>query len=202
MWRSFTDGEREAFSASAPARVMLKGELPDIAPLFIPARYYRPNRRQAVKWVVLHTAECTEAPSGARAVAHYFETIDREASAHFCVDRDEIVQCVSMLHTAFAAPPLNDSGVHVELVGVARQTPEQWADDYSTGELERAARLVRAVCERFSIPLELVDADGLKAGKGGITTHFAVTSAFHQSDHVDPGPNFPAVDFLTLVQSP
>jgi hypothetical protein len=68
----------------------------------------------------------------------------------------------------------------------------------------RAAELVRAICKRWDIPLERVDAAGLLAGKRGITSHAAVGAAFKKSTHVDPGGvgdvRWPWELFLRLVR--
>jgi hypothetical protein len=188
--------------APAPGVHELAGELPEHAPRFVRAKHFRawasPTSRQ-ITHVVIHTAECSESPTGAEAVAAYFASIDRPASAHFCLDSDSAVQCVRLDDVAFAAPPLNDAGVHIELAGFARQSAEEWADAYSSAEVERLARLVGSLCRRFALPIVYVDAAGLKAGAKGITTHADVSNAFHQSDHQDPGPHFPMARLLEIA---
>lgn len=167
----------------------------------IRARHFRalaPGRR--VDWVVLHTAEVPETATSAEAVARYFATTERIASAHFCVDSDSIVQCVSLDDVAFAAPGANANGVQIEMSGRANQGRAGWADAYSTAMLARTADLVAALCDRYDLPVVAIEPSGLRQGLRGITTHHAVTLAFRRSTHADPGPNFPMADFLEAVR--
>ena len=39
--------------------------------------------------------------------------------------------------------------------------------------------------------MQFIDAEGLKAGKKGVTTHAEVSKAFKKSNHTDPGLGFP-----------
>jgi hypothetical protein len=153
-----------------------------------------------VSWIVVHTAECAETSKSAENVAAFLVS-RQDASCHFVVDNDSIVQQRSVTRQAGAAPGSNHAAIHIELAGYAAQTPEQWADSYSEAMLDRTATLVAALCERFNLPVEFVDADGLKLNARGITTHAAVSKAFKKSTHTDPGKNFPMVGFLDAVRS-
>jgi N-acetyl-anhydromuramyl-L-alanine amidase AmpD len=169
---------------------------------FIQARWFTKGPRGGpIQLAVMHTVEVPEKPTTAEAVARYFATTDRKASAHWCCDADSTVGCVRESDIAYAAPGSNHNGVHVELAGYAAQTGKDWADPYSQRMLkEQAAPLVRAICKRHAIPTRFVDAAGLKAGQWGITTHAEVTKAFHRSSHTDPGAGFPIASFIEMVQ--
>jgi hypothetical protein len=189
-----------------PATVaVFKPDFPTLIPTFVPAKYFRAwvgVQGRIITHVIIHTAECSESPTGAEAVASFFKMgPPSPASAHFCVDNNSTVQCVRIADVAFAAPPLNDKGVHIELAGVARQTLAEWNDPYSRDELARCAILVAEICKKYNIPVVYVDATGLKANQWGITTHMQVSNAFHQSNHQDPGVNFPMNEFLAMVQA-
>jgi N-acetyl-anhydromuramyl-L-alanine amidase AmpD len=123
------------------------------------------------------------------------------ASAHFVVSDRETIQQVRLRDTAWAAPGANELGIQIEMVGRANQTAEQWADAYSTAMLERVAVLVAALCAELGIPARMVDADGLRRGDLGITTHAAVTRAWRRSTHVDPGPSWPGDAFIAAVEA-
>jgi N-acetyl-anhydromuramyl-L-alanine amidase AmpD len=169
---------------------------------FIQAKHFTPATRGGFDVVVMHTMEAPEKPKVARAVANWFAGSNAPpASAHYCVDRDEAVQCVALHDVAWHAPGVNGVGVGIELAGYAAQTEQQWADAYSTGELDRAALLVAELCFMAGIePRWLEPADLLKAGARGITGHVQVNRAFHKSNHTDPGPHFPAPLFVLDVQ--
>lgn len=159
----------------------------------------RTNGRE-IDLVVVHTIEIAERVDAAERCARWFALPEAGVSAHYCVDAGSIVQCVRERDVAWHARGANDRSIGVELAGVAEQTRAEWEDDYSRAVLARAARLVSEVCERHSIPVRWVDAEGLRRGRGGITGHVNVSSAFRRSDHWDPGPAFPRDHFVELVR--
>jgi hypothetical protein len=180
------------------------------------AKFYLPVRatRRRIRGACIHTAESLEAATGAEAVAAFFadpkKPLDPKAkpivwvpskvSGHFTVDNNSTVQCVPVRDVAYCAPGINNDFVHVELSGYARQSVEDWDDEYSRAELAQAARLFAALVADCAFPAQFIDAAGLKQDHSGITTHAEATKAYHESDHTDPGPNFPMERFIALVQ--
>jgi N-acetyl-anhydromuramyl-L-alanine amidase AmpD len=176
--------------------------------------YTKASRPDAsLHWLVLHTMEAAEKGTTAEACAEYFRTTTRQASAHYCIDVDSVVQCVSLHDIAWAAPGANRNGVHLEHAGYAKQSPAEWADAYSSAMLARSAKLGGSLVQRLSLPVQFIDRDKLRAarklidaGKAcpnelrGITTHNEVSQAFKQSTHYDPGAAFPMQAYLTLVK--
>lgn len=154
--------------------------------------------------IVLHCIECAEASTAAENTAKWFAGrlgVAPRVSAHACVDDDSIVQCVPWERVAWHAPGANRLGIGIEHAGWARQTPQQWRDDYSRRMLQRSAWLVARLCAQFGLPVVFVTAEGLLRQELGITTHAEVNRAFHLSDHTDPGVAFPMDDYLLLVRS-
>ena len=144
----------------------------DAAIPFLKARNYTPAARQTIDLIVLHTMEAPEKPGTAAAVARWFAGAQApRASAHYCVDRTSIVQCVHEKDVASHVGDGNRTSIGIEHAGNARQTPADWSDEYSEAMLARSSRLVAGICERYSILSELVDVAGLLAGKRGITIH-------------------------------
>ena len=179
---------------------------PDNSPLasaFIQARNYtRVDRSGFIKQIVIHTAESDEVFTASEALAKWCAGPNSpRASWHYAVDADSITQSVRDEHIAWHAPGCNKTGIGIELAGRAKQTPEEWNDDFSRRVLEKAAKLVAFLCKRWSIPVEFIPADGLKQGKKGITTHAEVSYAFRKSTHTDPGRGFPMQEFLHAVRS-
>lgn len=119
--------------------------------------------------------------------------------SHNCIDADSTIQNLYDELIAWHAPGANRTGIGIELAGRAKQTAEDWADEFSRDTLARAARLVAYLCVKWNIPPEFVDRDGLKRGDAGVTTHNEVTFAFGKTDHTDPGKAFPMDDFLAQV---
>jgi N-acetyl-anhydromuramyl-L-alanine amidase AmpD len=153
-----------------------------------------------IELVVLHSTENQERAGIAGTVAAWFASGQVEASAHYVVDADAVIQCVQEKDIAWAAPGANQGGVHVELAGKASQTSEQWLDGYSMAVLELAAALVADICRRNNLPATPIGSAGLLMGARGITTHAAVSVAFKKSDHTDPGEGFPLNTFVEMVR--
>ncbi len=170
----------------------------------IPARWYKavgPNR--AKQLVVLHSAEIENKPSAARAVAQFFANLPptNQASAHFEIDNDDVVRSVRDDDVAYGAPGANHNGLQFEFSAYARYSRGEWEQPKMMAMLQRGAEAVREVCERYDIPKQFVDAEGLKRGESGITTHAEASKAWKKSDHWDPGPGFPVGTFMSMLGS-
>jgi N-acetylmuramoyl-L-alanine amidase len=167
---------------------------------FIQAKNYRKGGNLPVNRLVLHSMEAPEKGDTAEAVARYFASGAVVASCHYMCDNDSIVAGVHEEDTAYHAPP-NAHSVGIEHAGYASQGAADWADPYSEAMLHLSATLAADICRRHDLPIAFVPAADLLAGKRGITTHVEVSRAWHQSDHTDPGPNFPMVHYLDLVRA-
>ena len=175
----------------------------DLGPIaFRQARNYTPANRSKVDVVVIHTMEAVEASTTAENVAAWAAGPNApQASWHYAIDDDSIVQCVREEDVAWAAPSRNHNGIQLEHAGYARQTAEQWADAFSTRMLARSAMLTARICTRWNIPIRFVAAEELRRGVRGITTHWEVTKGpgRGQTWHTDPGLYFPMERYLELV---
>jgi hypothetical protein len=176
--------------------------MPEVAQQFIQARNWKWANRGRVRLIVIHSMESPEKPGTARAVANWFAgKAAPMASAHVCVDRDEAIECVRPEHIAFAAPGANNDGLHIELAGRASQSADDWADEASRRTLELAARWAAAQAARWGVPVRQLSVGEILAGSAGFCGHRDITAAYHKSTHIDPGPNFPWLSFLGLVQA-
>lgn len=174
--------------------------------LYVPARYFYPGKMQTVDWVVLHSTEGAEKYGSAMAIAQWFRGKDApQASAHYVVDPGAIIQCVHETDGAWAVGSSNLCSVSIEICGTARQTAEQWHDELSTAILHNAAKLAAEICARHDVPVQWCGADALARSERGITTHKLLNDVFFKGPkskaHWDPGPNFPAVEFIEAVRS-
>lgn len=170
---------------------------------FVQARNYTrvTGKRRQVDLLVIHTMEAPEKPSTAEDIAAWFAGATApQASPHYCIDADSVVQCVREQDVAWAAPPCNHNGIQLEHAGYARQTPGEWADAYSQQMLRRSAELAADICRRHGIVPNYVNAVGLKRGLRGITTHANVSWAFKRSTHTDPGQGFPMASYLAWIR--
>jgi N-acetyl-anhydromuramyl-L-alanine amidase AmpD len=168
---------------------------------FVQARNFTKGRSNKIDLLVIHTMETPEGHDTAESVAKWFAgSTAPQASAHYCIDDNTVVQCVQDTDVAWAAPGGNHDGLHFEHAGKAAQKKADWADEYSTKMLELSAQLVAQKCEENHIPVVWLLAADLKAGKRGITGHAQISEAFKRSDHTDPGKEFPVQRYLAMVR--
>jgi hypothetical protein len=163
-----------------------------------------------IQLIVLHSMESPEKGTTAESVANYFANgaDNRPASAHYCIDSNSIVQCVQCKDVAYGAPNANRNGIHLELAGYAKQTREEWLDDYGKLMLANAAALCAEILmPKFDILPVFIAGNALNMLRSrnssltGITTHAEVTKAFNPGGHWDPGPGFPTDYFMNLIKS-
>jgi hypothetical protein len=152
-------------------------------------------------WVVIHTAECAETSAAAENLQSWAVGTKMSASWHYAVDDDSITQTVEEMNISWAAPGANEQSVNIELAGYARQTAEQWDDDFSRSTLDLAARLTAHICKRWDIPPVKVGPTEMRAGFAGICGHVDVTRGVGRgrTNHVDPGVHFPWDRFIDCV---
>jgi len=169
---------------------------------FIQATNYRPANRTDVRWLMCHTMEASEKPSTALAVSRWFASGASApvASAHWCLDSENTIGCVFEHDIAYGCGGANTYSVHIELAGYAKQSAEDWSDDFSQKMLRRAAKVASDAATRWGIPIEKIGATDMRSGKSGFCGHVDGTKAFGKSDHYDPGPNFPWEQFLGMVR--
>lgn len=166
------------------------------------AKWYMPVKEpRRIDWIVIHDAEAINAPGTARGIAKFFQQLPEtaKASAHVSADMKELVRSVADNDVAYAAPGGNAVGLQLELAGYARYLHGDWVQPHMIAMLQLGARQVREWCLRYNVPMVFVNAEGLKRGERGITTHYEVSKAFKKSSHWDPGFNFPMKTLTSMV---
>jgi len=170
--------------------------------LTIAAKWFHEGRRGEVpRLIVIHCTVSPESGTGAEAVARYFQSGTRKASAHRTCDNNSTVISVADSDTAFAAAGANRDGLHLELVGQPSQTRAEWLDAFSTAELFQAGLTVREWSARYGIPLRWLTVAQVADGRTkGLCTHHDVSRAFPDvsTGHWDPGPDFPKDEALRI----
>ncbi len=170
---------------------------------FIQARNYTPvtGAPRKIDLIVIHDMEAPESALTAENVGLWFAGPNApQASTHYNIDSDSIVQNVLVKDVAWAAPGANHNGIQFEHAGYARQSAAEWLDPYSRSMLAISALLAAQLCKAHSIPARFVPSSGLVMGERGITTHAAVSESFGRSNHTDPGRNFPMRYYTRLVE--
>jgi N-acetyl-anhydromuramyl-L-alanine amidase AmpD len=166
---------------------------------FVQAKHYTKGRNKPVQLIVVHDMEAPEGPLTAENVAHYFATTEVQASAHYCVDNNSVVQCVRLEDTAYQCKGANANGIGIEHAGYARQSLAEWLDDYGRAMLELSAQLSAVLCRQFAIePVRAEFLSGISptVTKAGFCGHRDVPG---HGSHSDPGPNFPFDYYLGRV---
>jgi len=146
----------------------------------------------------------------ASGTAKYFGMASSGGSAHYVEGVDSEEHCVRDNAIAWHAPP-NAHTIGVEITADGGDasaygshpehayTRAQWLDPLVWPAVVRAAARTAELCDRFNVPKVRLSAADLQAGKRGICGHIDVSRAFHQTDHSDPGPNFPWDEFMALI---
>jgi N-acetyl-anhydromuramyl-L-alanine amidase AmpD len=182
---------------------------------FKQAKHYKIADRKTNDLVVIHDMEYWEKPTGAEWCADFFAAGPKNAksepvvaSCHFAIDNDSVVQCVLEKDVAWHTPGslqgryVNDISIGIEHAGFARQTKEEWLDDYSLAMLELSAELTASLCAKYSIPAVKLSPDDLKAGNvRGVCGHHDCTLATGKGTHWDPGPHFPWSWYMERVRA-
>src|SRR3954454_1733449 len=120
---------------------------------FVQARNFTKGRSNAIDVIVIHTMESPEKPDTAESVAAWFAGATApQASAHYCIDSNSIVECVRDTDVAWHAPGAKHNGLGLERCGRAAQSPADWTNEYSTKLLELSAELVAQKCTKYDIP--------------------------------------------------
>lgn len=162
---------------------------------FTRARNFTPANRgpSDVKYLVIHDMEYPERLDSAERVANWFAGRSApRASAHFNIDVDSIVQSVRREDVAWACPGFNRIGIQYEHAGYARQTRDEWLDDYGKAMLDLSAWLVARDARDYDVPLVKRSPAELRAGKPGLMGHVDATKAgIGGNTHTDPGKHFP-----------
>lgn len=217
MLSSVTSGVTPKPEPDVPEDIIIAAGFDPFKAVYRAARYFRMTVRSVVHWIVLHSAETGEFPTAAEALQSYATHMSdgRQVSWNWAMDSDSATLSVLEKYVAFHAGKANQYSVGYEHAGYARQTREEWLDDYSMAMLEISAKVAALYTgPAWDIPLDnVVDADGLKQayalilqGKPvpnhlrGFTTHAAVSKALGGT-HGDPGKNFPMDVYLDLVHA-
>lgn len=168
---------------------------------FIQAKWHtKLIKHRDVRVIVIHCMEAPEKGQTAENVGLYFKRGESRASAHVGVDSDSVVQYVRDNDIAWAAPGVNNDGIHIELAGRSSQTRQEWQDPYSTLMLDRAANVTAQYCLKYGVLPKHLTQTQLAARQMGIIGHFQATALYKpNAGHTDPGPEFPWVFFIERV---
>lgn len=137
----------------------------------------------------------------ARACAQWFANPDCRYQAHLSIDPREVWRSVALTREAYHVGVANMYGgnpsVGIELAGYGDDR-DDWTTADGHDEVVLAARVARAVADRFGIPWRWLTDDELRRGEPGISDHATCARVLGGSDHTDPGRKFPREAFMAL----
>lgn len=145
------------------------------------------NANNDKQFIAQHTTEST---GGNTNVIAYLERT-RAGSYQTMVDFDgEEVRMVPDDKQAWGAMNQgNRRGLHVCAMGKAEWSRDRWLQEGKL--LERTAMRYAAWSKEYGIPLVKISAGQAANGERGVLGHIDISAAFGESDHWDPGHNFP-----------
>lgn len=162
-----------------------------------PPSHYRSGRLGDVDLAVIHTSEVVVSRFQ---LAKSMANGDRAVSCHSIVDEQGRLDVLPFTDTAYAAPGANADGDQLEVIGLSSWSRTTWLRSHK-GAIEQAARWTADRCRARRLPVVLLGPAELRADKRGVTTHAAVSAAFHRSTHTDPGKGFPLDVMLARVKA-
>lgn len=155
--------------------------------------------KAALKHIVLHSIESTNATGAAEGAGSWFQNPASGGSTQYGTDDDSIQQYLPDRVTAWGAPYLNDTGIHIEQMGRASWSRATWMKH--KGTLSRTAWLMARLSKKYGIPLRTLSDAELRADKPGVVTHAQATRVFHVvGGHTDPGSGYPMDYVLELAR--
>ena len=154
-----------------------------------------PRPLSAVEWIVLHDMESTNKTGAAEGVGDWFEDVRVQASTHYGIDNNSIQRYLPLTIVPWGAPGANRNGVHIEQMGKASWTREQWMKN-AKPTLDRTAWMLARLNRYLSkhgvkVPLRTLTDAEVRAHKHGVTTHRQLTRALGVGTHTDPGTGYP-----------
>jgi len=163
---------------------------------YYPALRDSGTRKLAViEWIVLHDMESTNLTGAAEGTGAWFQNHQVQASTHYGCDNNSIQQYLALSKIPWGAPGANLNGVHIEQMGKAAWTHEQWMAK-AEGTLKRCAFLIakthiRLEAANVHVPIRRLSDSEIRAHKHGVTTHRQLTRALGIGTHTDPGSGYP-----------
>ena len=167
-----------------------------------PARNYRRDETgRAItshkKYITIHN---TANDASAENEASYAKRRTDGTSSHYYVDADSIKQSLDTFWCAghVGSHQGNTYGISYEFTGVNAWSREVWIQNIAW---PLAAKQIARDCRDFGIEARMLSIAEMRAGTAkGFITHDMARIAWGQTDHTDPGPNFPLDHLIALVR--
>lgn len=145
--------------------------------------------------IVLHSTESSDS-GGAKNVAQYFANPGTPGSTQLVIGPEgEVYRSVPDDRYPCGAPGANGDGLHIEMVGYAKWSRDEWLA--RPVQLRAVRNAVRKWSAMYGIPRRVLTDDELRSGEAGVTTHAQITRVYSGGQgHWDPGTGFPIEEVL------
>lgn len=164
---------------------------------FIAGRNDYPDKDGKKYAIAIHN---TSNNATARAEANYARTRSDGVSAHFYVDKTEIIQSIDTKYRTGHAGSTqgNENAISVEITGVNGWSRAQWLNGVSWAKL---GNVLAVLCKTYGIPLTRLSYQTMREHPTakGFYSHDDMRRAWGGTTHNDPGPNFPWDTLLDSV---
>lgn len=145
----------------------------------------------------IHTYECTRGDDVEARAAWQQES--QTGSYNVLVGTRRTLRANDDNYIPWAAMPIgNQRGLHLSFLAYAASSRAEWLS--YDNQLEKGAAVVADWCTRYGIPPVKLTAADVRAGRRGICGHAEISGAWRESDHSDPGGNFPWDVFIDKVK--
>lgn len=136
--------------------------------------------------IVQHTTESSRAKPAydwmrSQQSGSYQDLVDTNGDVYLMVPDDK--QAWAAMSTG------NRIGLHVCAAGFARMSRAQWLDQMP--QLDSTALIYAKWSARYGIPLTRLGSPSVKKGVRGVCGHVDISFAFRETDHTDPGGQYP-----------
>ena len=147
----------------------------------------------SIQAIAIHTIEGGTGDHVAEPLARSWQKADpnpkRNVASNYIADESTTVQCIREKDISFSAGHEgNVRTISIEAARHAADSRERWLEGTT---LDRLANQCACIAFRGGPPLVKRSASEFRDGERGLVGHKDISDAFHESDHWDPGPNFP-----------
>ena len=146
------------------------------------------------QFIALHSTESDRAMAAinwmeSQENGSYHDLVDTNGDEYRMVPDDK--QAWAAMRTG------NARGLHLCVAGRAAWPRSRWLG--FNAQMVTAAARIAYWSQMHAIPLVRIGPADLRAGKKGICTHADISQAFRESDHTDPGVNYPVPELIGMA---
>lgn len=162
----------------------------------IPVAKHSGAFKKAIRFGVLHSAECPLRPGYAVSLTEWCKNSSVVSSWSRFVDPTTVVVQGPDNRVRWHATIVNSESIGWEQAGYARFSREEWLTEYGRLQLELLAQDMAPYVKEYGWELRFLTADEVRAARrgeraGGLVTHEVITEVSGTRNRTDPGDHYP-----------